>query len=281
MTMLAAGISVQAQTTTSAFNSTHWFDGKNNFHHHRAYFLWGYNREKYSNSDIHFHGTGYDFTVYDVKAKDRQSPFNAHDYLVPWNMTIPQYNLHVGYFFKRNFHISFGNDHMKYVMVQNQTVKMSGVIDTSSSKIFAGTYLNTDKDLTADFLTFEHTNGLNLYTVNFEYLLPVYQSLNNKFHVGVNMSVGGFVVLTKTEVHYFGHGLDNHFHISGVCVPVSIGPRIDFLKYFFAGAEFKAGYMHLPWVILQNNKIDLANHDFTFLEHYVIVGLSIPLGKHV
>ncbi len=279
MLLFAASSFAAAQAPTSNFNSTHWFDTKNDYHHHRVYFFWGYNREKFSTSDIHFHGTGYDYTIYNVKAKDRQSPFNAHDYLVPWNLTIPQYNLHFGFYFKRNFHMSFGNDHMKYVMVQNQTVKMSGVIDTSASKIFAGAYLNTDKILTSDFLKFEHTNGLNLYTLNLEYHLPVYQFLNDKIHIGLNMGVGGFVVLTKTDVTLFGNRTDNHFHISGVCIPVSIGPRIDFLKYFFAGAEFKAGYIHLPWVILHNNNVDLANHDFTFLEHYIIVGLSIPLGK--
>jgi len=36
------------------------------------YFYWGYNRDWYSNSDIHFEGEDYDFELKDVIANDRQ-----------------------------------------------------------------------------------------------------------------------------------------------------------------------------------------------------------------
>jgi len=39
------------------------------------------------------------------------------------NITIPQYNFRVGYYFKPNWDISFGIDHMKYVLDQNQITK--------------------------------------------------------------------------------------------------------------------------------------------------------------
>ena len=34
------------------------------------FFYWGYNRSAYTNSDIHFWGDGYDFTITAVRAKD-------------------------------------------------------------------------------------------------------------------------------------------------------------------------------------------------------------------
>lgn len=54
-----------------------------------------------------------------MKATDRQTPFGMI-YFDPVLFTIPQYNARLGYFFKDNWSISIGMDHMKYVMVQDQ-----------------------------------------------------------------------------------------------------------------------------------------------------------------
>lgn len=53
---------------------------------------------------------------------------------------------------------------MKYVMKQNQTVKINGYI-TGTGTSYDGEYNSQDKVLTEDFLTFEHTDGLNYVTV--------------------------------------------------------------------------------------------------------------------
>src|SRR6266496_3589729 len=79
-----------------------WFDTKDDFHHNRLYFYWGYNREIFSKTDIHFHGKGYDFTIYGATAHNRPTPFTFNDYANPGRITIPQYNFHVGYYLKHN-----------------------------------------------------------------------------------------------------------------------------------------------------------------------------------
>ena len=53
------------------------------------YFQWGYNRDWYTKSDIHFRdGSNYDFVIYDVVAKDKPdfSYWKEH----PLDITIPQ-----------------------------------------------------------------------------------------------------------------------------------------------------------------------------------------------
>ena len=52
---------------------------------------------------------------------------------------------------------------MKYVMVQDQEVNINGYVaaGTSHDKV----YNNEKKKLTEDFLTFEHTDGLNYVLV--------------------------------------------------------------------------------------------------------------------
>ena len=68
-----------------------------------AIFLyWGWNRAIYSNSDVHFRGNGYDFTLHNMIAKDRPTDFSFDDYLNPLRVTIPQTNARIGYFIKDN-----------------------------------------------------------------------------------------------------------------------------------------------------------------------------------
>ena len=85
-----------------------------------AIFLyWGWNRAIYSNSDVHFRGNGYDFTLHNMIAKDRPTDFSFDDYLNPLRVTIPQTNARIGYFIKDNLALVLALDHMKYVMKQD------------------------------------------------------------------------------------------------------------------------------------------------------------------
>ena len=90
---------------------------------------WGWNRSTYTQSDISFRGDDYNFTLHNVEAKDRQTPFDAKTYFGLKTVTIPQTNIKLGYFINDHVAVTVGVDHMKYVMVQNQTVAFSGTIN--------------------------------------------------------------------------------------------------------------------------------------------------------
>ena len=119
---------------------------------------WGGNREKFTDSDIHFMGDDYNFVVNNATAHDKPKGWHI-DYITPGRMTIPQTNFKLGYFITDKYSVSIGVDHMKYVMTQNQTANITGVIDGNPP--FNGGYNNTPTVLTEDFLMFEHTDGLN------------------------------------------------------------------------------------------------------------------------
>ena len=65
-----------------------------------------------------------------------------------------------------------GTDHMKYVVVENQTAVISGEIAESISR-FDGTYDNDKILLSPDFLHFEHTDGLNYWNIEVRYTLDL------------------------------------------------------------------------------------------------------------
>ena len=124
------------------------------------FFAWGYNWSWYSNSDIKFEGENYNFELKSVEATDRQTPFTFEKYFRFNSITIPQYNLRLGYYFKTNYSVSIGIDHMKYVARSGQAVKISGIIENSGT-IYDGVYNNKTVLLEEFFLEFEHTDGLN------------------------------------------------------------------------------------------------------------------------
>ena len=49
----------------------------------KMFVYWGWNRANYSDSDIHFKGENYDFTLSNVKAKDKVTRFSFYDYFHP------------------------------------------------------------------------------------------------------------------------------------------------------------------------------------------------------
>ena len=92
------------------------------------YFYWGWNRCAFTNSDISFTSDNYDFTLDNVEAKDRATAFSLEQYFAIDKFTIPQYNFRLGYFFNEKYDLSFGIDHLKYVMIPDQIVNINGSI---------------------------------------------------------------------------------------------------------------------------------------------------------
>lgn len=242
------------------------------------FFYWGYNRTSFGPSDLHFSGPEYNFTVHRASAHDRPSEPGLI-YIDPARFSIPQYNYRLGYFIGKNFSISGGLDHIKYVMDQNQTARVSGYISAAASEKYQGVYKNKEMNISRDFLRFEHTNGFNLATMEAEYLWPV-AKIKNWLRFSFNSGVGGFLIVTKTDVALFGQGLDNDFHLAGYAMTAKGGPRLEFWHSLFLAYEWKWGYATLPDVILKNAASpDRGHHNVQFLEKYVVVGKYFHLLK--
>lgn len=94
------------------------------------YLQWGYNRDIYSRSDLHFsNGSKYDFTLYNAVAKD-QPNFNAFK-SNPIDITIPQNVYRIGFYLnkKHTQAIEINYDHAKYVVQDNQNLHIKGQIN--------------------------------------------------------------------------------------------------------------------------------------------------------
>lgn len=238
------------------------------------YFYWGYNRASYTPSDVHFTAPDYDFTVYDAKAHDRPTKFTIDDYFGPTKIMIPQYNYRIGYHLTRRWALSLGLDHMKYVLDRNQSLRVSGIVTESASTKYVGTYLNKLVTIEPDFLTFEHTDGLNLLTLEVEHKIPVYSHRSHRLGVEWTLGTGGVWVIPRTDVRVFGRGLNNNFHLAGYSLVGKTGLKIYVFKRLFLMAETKVGYMSLPSILIENGAPEHADQNFVFWEKMGAIGFN-------
>jgi hypothetical protein len=230
---------------------------------------WGWNRGNYSNGDIHFWGADHDFTLKNVAATDLQADLTGGGlfgtYLNPAEMTIPQTNLRVAYQYSNDTAIAINLDHMKYVMTPDQVVAITGQINglpQSGNQVLATNYLN-----------FEHTDGLNIVTLEIEKQRQV-DWFGTRFPARVFALAGVGVVVPKSNVtlNMLGRARNDQFHLAGYSLGLGAGLEVDVYKDVFFRTAYKFGHVNLPDV-LTSSQGDKAAHQFTYNELLIAVGL--------
>ncbi len=244
----------------------------------KFFVYYGGNRENYTKSDIHFKGANYNFTLQNVKAHDKPKGYSS-DYINPTNMTIPQTNFRIGYFFSDHYSISLGLDHMKYVVTQNQIGKITGNINLPASEegsTFNGTYSNDNIEFTEEFLIFEHTDGLNYINIEAartDDVSALFHIKNtDKFQVNLTEGIGGGMLYPKTNSTLLGKERNDEFHVAGYGVSLKTGVNLTFFKHYFLQAELKGGYIDMQDIRTTSNPIDEASQHFFFLQKMLAVG---------
>ena len=244
----------------------------------RMYAFWGWNRGFYSSSDMHFTGKDYDFTLDDVRAFDRQSDFGVDPYFHPGKTTYPQTNLRIGYFINDKYDISFGVDHMKYIMRNEQTVNMNGYINDGTK--YDGTYVDSQQPLDQDFLIFEHSDGLNYLnfeiTRNDDLMQMLGINLNpDKVQINTLIGFGLGTVMPKTNATLWNRPRNDEFHFAGWGADLKAGLNATFFKYFFIRGEGKVGYMDMFDVLTSPDHADKMSHHFFFSQLNFDIGITL------
>lgn len=199
------------------------------------YFSWGYNKDYFSKSDIHYKNSGddnYDFRILNCKAVDRpgfKSIFNT-------DISIPQYVYRLGYYFKKKsqFGIEINFDHSKYIVFDDQTLRVTGQI--------RGRAIDKDTLVNNNFVHLEHTNGANFLMANMLYRVKLYESANRNSALSLVFKTGMGTVIPKTDVTFMGTRLDNKFHIAGFIAGEEITLRYRIYKGLISEFSSKNAY---------------------------------------
>jgi hypothetical protein len=243
---------------------------------------WGWNWASYSGSDIRFKGNNYDFTLSNVKAQDTPSKFSFKKYFGITNITKPQTNARIGYFFKENYTISIGLDHMKYVVDNDQFVGVNGNINIGNSK-YDGVYSGQEVQLTADFLRLEHTDGLNyinLEVKRFDNIDHWFGLHLDNLQINLTEGFGAGVLYPKTDTTLLGKERHDDFHLSGWGVSAGVGLNITFLKHFYIQSDYKIGYINMSDIKTSLSSLDSAAQSFYFFQNNILIGGRFNIFKN-
>ena len=233
------------------------------------YVQWGYNRDWFTRSNLHFSKDGaYDFKLHNSKAKD-QPDFSAFRD-APLEITIPQNSYRIGAYLNQEhtWAIEINFDHAKYVMLNDQNLRITGQIN--------GQQMDKDTIVNYNFVHLEHTDGANFYHVNYVYQNILKRTRKSKRTLATCLAkVGAGIVVPRSEVTLFGKKLNNRYHVAGYVVGVELGSRIYPLKNFFLEANVKAGYAnYLNALAVEGGKL---SHSFGYAEVIGLIGYDINL----
>lgn len=244
------------------------------------FFHWGYNRSGYTKSNLRFKGTGYDFTLNGVDAKDNPEKFGSV-YFDPTKITVPQFNVRIGGYFKDKWAISFGYDHMKYLMDDGNHVNLTGYVtpglDTVSN--FSGYYNNAPIVTDRNELHYENSDGLN-------YLRAEITRTDRLFELGEkswlalssNLGLGAGAILSFNDFRFAGKTDRQTITISGYGLSAHVGLRLEFFRHFYLQTTFSGGFHHQVRVRTRpNDKSASASQMYGYIESSTVGGVIFYL----
>lgn len=228
------------------------------------YGYWGYNRSAYTNSDLRFVGPGYDFTLGNASASDNQAK-EFHQYVDLTKLTVPQFNIRFGYYFKDNWAISFGYDHMKYLLDDKNEILLSGTIDPGVDNNWSGTYDAAPMVTDRNQIHYENSNGLNFFRFELIRSDILYSTRNQKFRISSNFGVTAGAILSYNDFLFGGEKDMCTISFSGIAGGLNASARFEFFKHVFIQPEFSGGYMNQMKVRTRpNDSSAYASQDFMY-----------------
>jgi hypothetical protein len=239
--------------------------------HGTFYVYWGYNRDWYSKSTINFKNTttdNYDFTLHNARASDK--PDMEH-FAELDQLTIPEYNLHAGYFFndKRDLGIEISWDHLKYVVNDFQNMRVSGNI--------RGREIDKDTLVTPDFVHLQHTNGNNYLMVNILKKHSLFKKKNIEFSIVGKYGAGVLVSYTISTV--LGSHDSGYFHYHGWVTGIATEFKLDLFKYFYISTSLQGAFAKYTHTTIGADREGRAKHHFYSLQYLYGAGFNLPFGK--
>ncbi|MGV6860737.1 MAG: hypothetical protein ACWA41_03145 [Putridiphycobacter sp.] len=235
------------------------------------YFYWGYNRSIYSKSDINFTGDYYNFTIHKATADDRPST-DLKTYFNIKTISVPQFNIRIGWYQNKKWDFSLGYDHMKYVMTNGQEAKLTGQIPASENQYLNGEFNGEYYRIYDKAIHYENTNGLNYISLQTTYNHLFYRTNDRNFAVRGRLGFGFGPVVTQTDFQWSGKEYHTEFKLSGFGGSINTGLRLEFFNRFFAQSNWSTGAIALPHLQTIANTNNYARQKFVYADWQLVAG---------
>lgn len=197
------------------------------------FFSWGYNGDRYANTDLRFTqpSLNNDFTLVNVQARDSK----AWTRLFRHSLFVPQYSLRLGFFVNEKWGLEVALDHIKWIVRQDQTVRMIGTMN--------GLPVDTQITLTPDVLRYQLNNGANPIFFNLVRRVRLAGELGRTGYVAFLAKAGGGFAVPHTENALFDIPNDRGFQpFHGWGGDAGAAVRAHFFKAVYFEFEEKVLY---------------------------------------
>lgn len=251
---------------------------KNSHGQGTLYGYWGYNRTAYTKSNIRFIGPGYDFTLAGSEAHDNPAPLDAN-YLRIDQLSIPQFNVRIGYYIRNHWALSIGYDHFKYLFKDGNEVRISGTIDPGVDEVtnWEGTYSSQLVTTNRKQFHYENSDGLNYLRLGLMRTDMLYAAGNrNQFAVSSMLGVGAGALLSYNDFDFAGQKDVRTISLSGYGISAHAGIRLEFFRHFFVQTSVSAGVHHQ--IKVRTRPLDpssFARHAYGYSEFNTVVGFLL------
>ncbi len=235
------------------------------------YASWGYNTAQYTLSTLHVKqpSLGNDYQLVNVKAHDNKGWDKD---LLKQQITIPQYNYRLGYYFneKQDLAIEINFDHVKYIIADNQRMKIKGTMNNAA----------IDEELyfsrTTGFYYFLN-NGANFLLFDFVKRLGIYRSLDRNLQVDFTGKAGIGPVIPHVENSLFGMKNNKGFQIGGWNTGLEAAIRVTLMKYAYLEFAQKLDYARYSHLRVHEGR---ARQSFGTYETILSLGVILPTSKN-
>lgn len=225
----------------------------------RFYLQWGWNREAFTKSTIHFtNGADYDFSWMSVSAKDKPD-FQA---ILSKDITVPQFSFRIGYRIAPRWYLELNHDHAKYVVTPGQVMHVKGDMGE-------GVHVDQDTILSNAQFHFEHTNGANFWMLM---AARRFQTDYMKSRLSFFAKGGAGLLFPRTDVTLFGNRLNNRFHVAGYVAGIEGSARYRVWRGGYIDLATKGGFANYTNALTVEG--GRASHSFGFIEGILSLGWS-------
>gem|GEM_PF-705346 len=247
----------------------------------RFYVLWGYNRTTFTRTNSTFVTPEGTFTIHGSKGYDRPSPFDPGVYFNPTKLSIPQYNITIGYMLNDRWGVEVGMDHMKWVFDPDQKYEITGNFSPTlytadpgqpNAVPVARSFDQIKQSGDATWLHFEHTNGYNYPHIGVIYQQPLYHTPKNKFAVDARLGGGAGLFVPQTSVFmqrdqmWTWKGYDNQFHIAGGGIHGTASLKLTFFDHLFLLATTRGSVIKVTDALVDQSGARLMQSPIGALE---------------
>lgn len=234
------------------------------------YLSWGYNKDWYTKSTVKI-------SQPDLGNKYQFKSVTGHDHpgwdegLFTKDLTIPQYNYRIGYFFndKKNLGIEINFDHTKFIISDGQAAKITGYI---ANRTIDSSLLFSEKNGFFYYLN----NGANFLLFN---IVKRWQwTRSEKIKIDFLGKAGIGPVIPHVENSFFSQKNNPGFQFGGWNTGVEGAVRATFFNHIYLEFSGKLDYARYS-----NLKIykGTAKHAFNTAEIILSLGYTFKQGGYI